>query len=107
MRDAREMHGRGIRSANPDARLRPGERRVQNPPDNREAGRMTLRFAGIGRRTRIRRSILRSIVVVLLLLPGIAASADTAPPPAADMMSSAGWMERIAMKLESEAMSDV
>ncbi len=39
--------------------------------------------------------------------PPAGAAAATTPPPAGDRMSSAGWFEHIAMKLERQAMADL
>ncbi len=85
--------------------------------------RLILREAGhAAERQRRRRSIpvcpARGWLAILACLlgptvAGRAAETPAAPPPAtaavapASDMSSAGWLERIAMKLESEAMSDV
>ncbi len=77
---------------------------------------MRLRLKGIGGAPRLERPLVWLAVLAWLALPAAAARAvDTplAPPAAAAApamggeMNSAGWLEHIAMGLESEAMSDV
>jgi small-conductance mechanosensitive channel len=75
---------------------------------------MQLRFNGIGGAPRFARRVVWLAILACLLAPAVAgrtAETPAAPPPAATAptgdMSSAGWLERIAMKLETEAMSDV
>src|SRR5229473_2431767 len=75
---------------------------------------MRLRFTGVGGAPRSGR---RLIWLAMLLGPAAPARAADAPalpsapeaaaPSMGGEMSSAGWVEHIAMKLESEAMSDV
>src|SRR6266446_1413064 len=71
---------------------------------------MRLRFRGVGGTFRPGRGLIRLAIMALLLGPaatGRAADAPTAAPAIGSEMSSAGWVEHIAMKLEREAMSDV
>ncbi|MGC2414435.1 MAG: mechanosensitive ion channel domain-containing protein [Stellaceae bacterium] len=77
---------------------------------------MRLRDNGVGEASRFARRVAWLAILACLLGPtvaGRAAETPAAPPPAtaavapASDMSSAGWLERIAMRLESEAMSDV
>src|SRR5216684_2999777 len=72
---------------------------------------MRLRFTGVGGASWSGRSVLWLAVVAWLLVPAAPSWADDAPAapaaPAGDMMSSAGWLAHVAMKLEHEAMSDV
>jgi len=75
---------------------------------------MELRFNGVGGTARFARRLIWLAILAWLLGPGVGLAAEPpgATPPAAAAspasdMSSAGWVEHIAMKLESEAMSDV
>src|SRR5712692_7532515 len=84
---------------------------------------MRLRFIGVGGAPRSGRRLIWLAILALVLGPAVTARAADAPPmppapeaaaaavPAASAMgremSSAGWVEHIAMKLESEAMSDI
>src|SRR5438309_9694844 len=71
---------------------------------------MRLRFRGVVGTFRLGRGLIRLAIMALLLGPvatGRAADAPAAAPAMGGEMSSAGWVEHIAMKLESEAMSDV
>jgi small-conductance mechanosensitive channel len=75
---------------------------------------MRLRFTGDGSAPRSgRRLIWLAILAWVLVSAATGGAADAPPiPPASTAapggeMSSAGWVEHIAMKLESEAMSDV
>src|SRR5712691_1824812 len=83
---------------------------------------MQLRFTRVGGAPRSGRRLVWFAILALVLVPaGRARAADAPPmPPAPEAvaasapataatgeMSSAGWVEHIAMKLEAEAMSDV
>ncbi len=83
---------------------------------------MQLRFTRVGGAPRSGRRLIWFAILALVLVPaGRARAADAPPmPPAPEAvaasapataatgeMSSAGWVEHIAMKLEAEAMSDV
>jgi moderate conductance mechanosensitive channel len=70
---------------------------------------MRLRLTGIGEVLRSRQHLIVVAILALLLVSatGRAADAPAAAPATGGEMSSAGWVEQIAMKLESEAMSDV
>src|SRR5213596_3375757 len=71
---------------------------------------MRLRFRDIGGAFRLGRGLIWLAILGLLLAPAAparAADATAAAPAMGGEMSSAGWVEHIAMKLESEAMSDV
>jgi small-conductance mechanosensitive channel len=71
---------------------------------------MRLRFTDGGGASRSARRLVRlAIILAWLLVPAAAGRAGEAPatPAVGSEMSSAGWVEQIAMKLESEAMSDV
>lgn len=71
---------------------------------------MRLRLTGVGGTFRLARPLLWLAVLAWLLCPaapGRAAETPSAAAAPAGDMSSAGWMERIVMRLESEAMSDV
>ncbi|HEY8873630.1 MAG TPA: hypothetical protein VIM52_11410, partial [Stellaceae bacterium] len=79
---------------------------------------MRQRFNGVGGAPRFGRRVAWLAIlawsIAWIAVPaatGRAADTPVAPPPAAVApaaeMSSAGWLEHIAMKLEKEAMSDV
>src|SRR5712692_9621326 len=70
---------------------------------------MRLRFTGVGGAFRLGRGLIWLAILASLLGPSATGRAADAPatPPMGGEMSSAGWVEHIAMKLESEAMSDV
>lgn len=74
---------------------------------------MRLQFDGIGGAPRLGRRLAWLALLAWLLCPAATGRAADAPPAAAAAaapggeMSSAGWLEHIAMKLESEAMSDI
>ena len=65
---------------------------------------MRLRLTGVDGTPRLGRRLLWLAVAAWLLCPALPARAADAPGAE---MSSAGWMERVAMKLEGEAMSDL
>src|SRR5439155_27299610 len=71
---------------------------------------MRLRFIGVGGTFRLGRGLIWLAILASLLGPaamGRAADASAAAPAMGGEMSSAGWVEHIAMKLEREVMSDV
>src|SRR5207302_6522710 len=71
---------------------------------------MRLRFKGVGGAFGFRRGLILLAILASLLVPsatGQAADASATAPAMSGEMSSGGWVEHIAMKLESEAMSDV
>jgi len=68
---------------------------------------MRLRFTDVGGASQLgRRLVGLAIILAWLLVPAAPGQAADAPATGGEM-SSAGWVEQIAMKLESEAMSDV
>src|SRR5438132_5857070 len=71
---------------------------------------MRLRFKGVEGAFGLRRGLIWLAILASLLVPaatGQAADASATAPAMGGEMSSGGWVEHIAMKLESEAMSDV